>query len=96
MHMPMQSLVQEFKGIGSEKELRAFLEKYGFRLADSRSHPDQYVLGVFVGKIEGCTAKLIHRLFDQHASATTIQERNQLLLEIGDTDIFESRFTGNY
>jgi hypothetical protein len=94
--MPAQSLTKEFKEISNEKELRGFLEKYEFRLADSRSHPDQYVLGVFIGKIEGRPAKLTHRLFDQPPSASTLQERNQLLLEIGDADAFESGFAGHY
>ncbi len=86
----------EFKEINSETALRGFLEKNGFRMMDSRSHADQYVLGAFVGKLDGQQAKITHRLFSADMEQTANAQRNQVILEIEGRPGVEVRFRGNY
>lgn len=93
----MQQTIQEFESIDSETALRSFLEKHGFRLADSRSHADQFVLGAFRGILGGRQAKVTHRLFDERAAQLAGNlGRNQLLLEVKGLPAVEVRFRGNY
>ena len=91
----MQAIIQEFECIDSEISLSVFLQKNGFRMADSRSHSDQFVLGAFIGKLGGGQAKVTHRLFDESA-ATPGAGKNQLILELDGTIIAEVRFHGAY
>lgn len=93
----MQQTTQEFKEIASEAALRSFLQNNNFRLADSRSHADQFVLGAFVGSLAGRQAKVTHRLFDEGAvELMKNQDRNQVLLEVEGMPPVEVRFRGNY
>lgn len=92
----MQALIQIFQQIDGEADLRSFLQQYHFRLADSRSHQDQYVLGAFIGKCDGKHAKLTHRLLDAIPAGMPTQDRNRLLLEIEGMEPIEASFKGNY
>jgi hypothetical protein len=92
----MADIIQEFEGIDSEPALRAFLQKNGFRLADSRSHADQYVLGAFIGKIGGRPAKITHRLFEDSATQPARLGKNRVLLELDGGPSVEVRFHGSY
>jgi hypothetical protein len=92
----MQNFIQEFENIDSEPALRTFLQKYGFRMADSRSHTDQYVLGAFLGKLGAHHVKITHRLFDDNAGRPPGSERNHLILELEDQPAIEISFHGNY
>lgn len=92
----MQNPIQEFENIDSEPALRAFLQKYGFRMADSRSHADQYVLGAFLGKLGETHAKITHRLFDGNAGRAAGSERNQVILEMEGQPSVEISFRGIY
>lgn len=93
----MQHTLQEFKDIDAEAALRSFLQKYGFRMADSRSHADQFVLGAFIGKLDGRHATVTHRLFDESTAASrNISQRNHVLLEVAGLPSVEVRFHGKY
>ena len=91
----MQAILQEFERIDSELSLSAFLQKNGFRMADSRSHGDQFVLGSFIGKIGESQAKVTHRLFDESVAAPGVG-RNQLTLELDGAIVAKARFRGTY
>jgi hypothetical protein len=92
----MADIIQEFEKIDSETALRAFLQQNGFRLADSRSHADQYVLGAFIGKIGNRPAKVTHRLFEENTPQATRLGKNRVLLELDGGPSVEVRFHGNY
>jgi hypothetical protein len=92
----MHNSIQEFENIDSEPALRAFLQKYGFRMADSRSHADQYVLGAFLGKLGETHAKITHRLLDDNAGRAAGLERNQVILDMEGQPSVEIRFRGIY
>lgn len=93
----MQQILQEFEGIDSEAALRSFLLKNRFRLADSRSHADQFVLGAFVGTLDGRHAKVTHRLLDESKEPLTENHaRNHLLLEVEGISPIDVRFRGTY
>lgn len=92
----MQNLIDEFETIASESLLRDFLHKHGFRLADSRSHADQYVLGAFVGQIDGRQARITHRLIADGTAGTARVHENQLSLELDGHRMSEVHFRGNY
>lgn len=92
----MQNLIDEFEAIASELFLREFLQKYGFRLADSRSHADQYVLGAFIGQIEGRQARIVHRVIDNNSAGAAGPHKNQVTLELDGTPLREVGFCGNY
>jgi hypothetical protein len=92
----MADIIQEFEEIDSEPALRAFLQKNGFRLVDSRSHADQYVLGAFIGKLGGQPAKITHRLFEEAAPQSARLGKNRVLLELDGAPSVEVRFHGSY
>ena len=92
----MQAFIQGFQRIANEADLRSFVQQHQLRLADSRSHQDQYVLAAFVGKFEGKNAKLTHRLLDTKPDSHQTLERNRLLLEVEGMTPLETSFKGNY
>lgn len=89
-------LIEEFKQIGSEQDLREFLEQHGFRLGDSRSHPDAHVLGLFTGRHDGRALKIIHRLVSEPSSSTGTANKHRLLLEIEQAQAVEISFDATY
>ena len=93
----MQHIIQEFEGIDSEASLRSFLLKNKFRLADSRSHADQFVLGAFVGTLDGRQAKITHRLLDESKELPSHnQAGNHLRLEMEGIPPIDVWFRGTY
>jgi hypothetical protein len=92
----MQKFIEEFKNIRSENDLRDFVQRNALKLADSRSHPDQYVLGIFIGKLSGGNLKLIHRLMERDMQTYLDKHRNQLTLECEGHAPIEVFFKGNY
>lgn len=92
----MQNLLDEFEAIASEPFLRTFLQKHGFRIADSRSHPDQFVLATFLGQIDSRSARITHRLLDEKSSSAEGSHINHLTLELDGNPVTEVRFCGNY
>ncbi len=92
----MQDIIQEFEGIDSEPSLRIFLQKNGFRVADSRSHSDQFVLAAFTGKLGESHARITHRLLDEASTRATGLGKNQLTLEVDGAVAVEVRFHGTY
>ncbi|OEZ54220.1 hypothetical protein [Duganella sp. HH105] len=82
----------EFQSIASDAELYAFMKRYAF-VQDTNPTPPE-ILGIYIGELEGSTAKITHRWHDPSGPVKNEPDIHKVRLEVSGHGYREIAYSG--
>lgn len=84
--------IEEFKTIGSDSELYAFLKRYAF--AEDTRQMSAQILGVYRGTLDDAAATVIHRWYDPSGPFQNEPDIHKAELEVTGHRAYEVAYEG--
>jgi len=84
--------IEEFKSIGSDSELYAFLKRYAF--AEDTRETSAQILGIYRGTLDGTSASVTHRWYDPSGPFQNEPDIHKAKLEVTGHGNYEVAYEG--